>query len=106
MSLLLLSSIGMTMVACYLLVVLLPLPIEALNGIFMLPIIFVVIAPVSLLITASLGLTPTCIGTIHGLITACFKRDTTLNALLDIGAFCHLGWKCRSATNLSILKTN
>jgi hypothetical protein len=29
-----------------------------------------------------------------------------LNALLDIGAFCHLGWKCRSATNLSILESD
>jgi len=80
--------------------------IEALNGILVLPIILVVITPIPLLITASLGLTPTCIGTIQGLITACFEGDTALSALLKERAFCHLGWKWRSATNLFVLKTN
>jgi len=106
MSLLLPGSIVMSMTVGRFLVILFPLTSYCSDRVLVAPIILVVVAPIPLLITASLGLASTSIGAIHCQISACFKLSTALSALLDIGAFCHLGWKWRSATNLFILESD
>jgi len=65
MSLLLPGSIVMTMTVSRFLVVLLPLTSYCSDRVLVAPIILIVVTPIPLLITASLGFTPTCIGTIH-----------------------------------------
>ena len=106
MSLFLPGSIVMTVAVSRFLVILFPLTSYCSDRVLVLPVILVVITPVSLRITAPFGLTSTSVAAIHGLIPACFKLNTTLSALLKERAFCHLGWKCRSATNLSILESD